>query len=152
MWSYRWVENLWCRKSLRMLDVSSIQSKFSNGLTCSPLEPMARGSVPPPPPHYAWCICIACGDNHANNITHTQHSPTCCFLCIQRSRGLHYQQFRENVPIASLHRVKFSVLTYFFNESIIFFKVSTFNSNTFLSSTMSLTKWYWTSSFFVLEW
>ena len=76
----------------------------------------------------------------AMNITHTQHSPTCCFLCIQGVTGLHSQQSRELMPIGPLHQEKFSVLTIFFNESTKLSKVSTSISNTFLSSTMSLTK------------
>jgi hypothetical protein len=75
----------------------------------------------------------------AKNITHTQHSPTCCFLFIQWVTRLHSQQSRAAMPIDPLHQENFSVLTYFVNESATFFKVSTFISNTF-SSTMSLTK------------
>jgi hypothetical protein len=67
---------------------------------------------------------------HAKNITHTQHSPTCCFLCIQGSRGLYSQQSRATMPIVTLHQEKFSMLTNFINESATFFKVSTFSSNT----------------------
>jgi hypothetical protein len=47
---------------------------------------------------------------HAKNITPTQHSPTCCFLCIQGVIGLHSQQSREVMPIVSLHQENFSVL------------------------------------------
>jgi hypothetical protein len=77
---------------------------------------------------------------HAKNITHTQHSPTCCFLCTQGVTGLHSQQSRATMPMDPLHQENFSVLKDFFNESATFFKVSTFISDTFFSSIMSLTK------------
>jgi hypothetical protein len=77
---------------------------------------------------------------HAKNITHTQHSPTCCFLCTQGVTGLHSQQSRAAMPMDPLHQENFSVLTDFVNESATFFKVSTFISDTFFSSIMSLTK------------
>jgi hypothetical protein len=77
---------------------------------------------------------------HAKNITHTQHSPTCCFLCTQGVTGLHSQQSRATMPMDPLHQEKFSVLTDFVNESATFFKVSTFINDTFFSSIMSLTK------------
>jgi hypothetical protein len=76
----------------------------------------------------------------AKNITHTQHSPTCCFLCTQGVTGLHSQQSRATMPMDPLHQENFSVLTDFVNESATFFKVSTFISDTFFSSIMSLTK------------
>jgi hypothetical protein len=76
----------------------------------------------------------------AKNITHTQHSPTCCFLCTQGVTGLHSQQSRAAMPMDPLHQENFSVLTDFVNESTTFFKVSTFISDTFFSSIMSLTK------------
>jgi hypothetical protein len=76
----------------------------------------------------------------AKNITHTQHSPTCCFLCTQGVTGLHSQQSRAAMPMDPLHQENFSVLTDFVNESATFFKVSTFISDTFFSSIMSLTK------------
>jgi hypothetical protein len=76
----------------------------------------------------------------AKNITHTQHSPTCCFLCTQGVTGLHSQQSRATMPMDPLHQENFSVLTNFVNESATFFKVSTFISDTFFSSIMSLTK------------
>ena len=44
---------------------------------------------------------------HAKNITHTQHSPTCFFLCIQGSRGLYSQQSRAAMPIVTLHHENF---------------------------------------------
>jgi hypothetical protein len=52
----------------------------------------------------------------AKNITHTQHSPTCCFLCIQGVAGLHSQQSRATMPMDPLHQENFSVLTNFGNE------------------------------------
>jgi hypothetical protein len=76
----------------------------------------------------------------AKNITHTQHSPTCCFLCTQGVTGLHSQQSRAAMPMDPLHQENFSVLTDFVNESATFFKVSTFINDTFFSSIMSLTK------------
>jgi hypothetical protein len=76
----------------------------------------------------------------AKNITHTQHSPTCCFLCTQGVTGLHSQQSRAAMPMDPLHQENFSVLIDFVNESATFFKVSTFISDTFFSSIMSLTK------------
>jgi hypothetical protein len=74
------------------------------------------------------------------NITHTQHSPTCCFLCIQGVTGLHSKKSRATMPMDPLHQENFSVLTDFVNESATFFKVSTFISDTLFSSIMSLTK------------
>jgi len=74
------------------------------------------------------------------NIKHTQHSPTCYFLCIHGFIGLHTQQLRETIHIVSLHQENFLVLTKFVDESATFFKVSTFTNNTFLSSTMSLSQ------------
>jgi hypothetical protein len=76
----------------------------------------------------------------AKNITHTQHSPTCCFLCIQGVTGLHSQQSRAAMPMDPLHQDNFSMLIDFVNEFATFFKVSTFISDTFFSSIMSLTK------------
>ena len=61
------------------------------------------------------------------------------------------QQSNEEMPIASLHQENFSVLTDFVNESATLSKVSTFSINTFLLSTMSLTKSYFMSICFVLE-
>jgi hypothetical protein len=54
--------------------------------------------------------------------------------------GLHSQQSRAAMPMDPLHQENFSVLTDFVNESATFFKVSTFISDTFFSSIMSLTK------------
>jgi hypothetical protein len=117
---------------------TKIEEFFFGGFA-PPATPMQGGLTPPLLPpctptqhrHYS---------SHAKNITHTQHSPTCCFLCIQGVTWLHSQQSRETMPIDPLHQEKFLVLTYFVNESTTFFKVSTFINNTFFSSTMSLTK------------
>ena len=103
----------------------------------APLHRPRRGLAAPPltPLH-------RCSDTttRAKNITHTQHSPTCCFLCTQGVTGLHSQQSRAAMPMDPLHHENFSVLTDFVNESATFFKVSTFISDTFFSSIMSLTK------------
>jgi hypothetical protein len=98
-----------------------------------------HGGHPPLTPLHARCI-RSDTTTHAKNITHTQHSPTCCFLCIQGVTGLHSQKSRATMPMDPLHQENFSVLTDFVNESATFFKVSTFISDTFFSSIMSLTK------------
>jgi hypothetical protein len=107
-----------------------------------PPNPRAGGFAPLHPPltplhaqrrHSDTTTCV-------KNITHTQHSPTCCFLCTQGVIGLHSQQSRATMPMDPLHQENFSVLTDFVNESATFFKVSTFISDTFFSSIMSLTK------------
>jgi len=114
------------------------------GHTCPPLG--KRPAHTTQTKHYykgssdAVVISDAPTHTHAKNITHTENSPTCCFLCIQGSRGLYIQQPRATMPIVTLHQKKKIVLTNFVNESATFFKVSTFSSNTFFSSTMSLTK------------
>jgi hypothetical protein len=104
----------------------------------------ARGGSPPPaaPPLTPLRARRRRSDTttRAKNITHTQHSPTCCFLCTQGVTGLHSQQSRATMPMDPLHQENFSVLTDFVNESATFFKVSTFISDTFFSSIMSLTK------------
>jgi hypothetical protein len=115
------------------------------GHTCPPWDPpRKRPAQRQSPSLYGPSDAVVVSDapthTHAKNITHTQHSPTCCFLCIQGSRGLYSQQSRATMPIVTLHQENFSVLTDFVNESAAFFKVSTFSSNTFFSSTMSLTK------------
>jgi hypothetical protein len=97
------------------------------------------GGPPPCTPPRAWRR-RSDTTTRAKNITHTQHSPTCCFLCTQGVTGLHSQQSRAAMPMDPLHQENFSVLTDFVNESATFFKVSTFISDTFFSSIMSLTK------------
>ena len=59
------------------------------------------------PPRCTQHICITCGADSENNITHTQHFPTCCFLCIQVSTGLYSQQSRTTMPIVTLHQENF---------------------------------------------
>jgi hypothetical protein len=49
----------------------------------------------------------------SNNITHTQHSPTCCFLCIQGLQDYIVNNPGTTMPIVSLHQENFSVLTNF---------------------------------------
>jgi hypothetical protein len=102
-------------------------------------EPPRGGLRPPLTPLRARCR-RSDTTTRAKNITHTQHSPTCCFLCTQGVTGLHSQQSRATMPMDPLHQENFSVLTDFVNESATFFKVSTFISDTFFSSIMSLTK------------
>jgi hypothetical protein len=112
--------------------VVSVQKKISGAL---PPNPGTGGSTP-------LRAQRRCSDTttRAKNIKHTQHSPTCCFLCTQGVTGLHSQQSRATMPMDPLHQENFSVLTDFVNESATFFKVSTFISDTFFSSIMSLTK------------
>jgi hypothetical protein len=112
------------------------QTNFSMSLAPKTPKPSWLGCYAPPLGPYQFTLH---GINFANNITHTQHSPT-CFLCIQGVTGLHNQQSRAAMPIDNLHQENFSTPTDFVNESTTFSKVSTFINNTFLSSTMSLTK------------
>jgi hypothetical protein len=114
----------------------SAQTKFFGG--AAP-EPPQGGLRPPLTPLRARCR-RSDTTTRAKNITHTQHSPTCCFLCTQGVTRLHSQQSRAAMPMDPLHQENFSVLTDFVNESATFFKVSTFISDTFFSSIMSLTK------------
>jgi hypothetical protein len=117
----------------------SAQKNFLGG--AAP-EPPRGGPTPLHPPSYPPRTRRRRSDTttRAKNITHTQHSPTCCFLCTQGVTGLHSQQSRAAMPMDPLHQENFSVLTDFVNESATFFKVSTFISDTFFSSIMSLTK------------
>jgi hypothetical protein len=101
-------------------------------------QPPCGGSAPCTPPSYPPVMSDT--TTRAKNITHTQHSPTCCFLCTQGVTGLHSQQSKATMPMDPLHQENFSMLTDFVNESATFFKVSTFISDTFFSSIMSLTK------------
>jgi hypothetical protein len=107
-----------------------------------PPNPRAGGSAPLHPPLTPLRARRRRSNTttRAKNITHTQHSPTCCFLCTQGVTGLHSQQSKAAMPMDPLHQENFSVLTDFVNESATFFKVSTFISDTFFSSIMSLTK------------
>jgi hypothetical protein len=111
------------------------KKKISGALPPNP----CRGLHPPLTPLRTQCR-RSDTTTRAKNITHTQHSPTCCFLCTQGVTGLHSQQSRATMPMDPLHQENFSVLTDFVNESATFFKVSTFISDTFFSSIMSLTK------------
>jgi hypothetical protein len=115
----------------------SAQKKFLGG--AAP-EPPRGGLRPPLTPLLRARRRRSDTTTRAKNITHTQHSPTCCFLCTQGVTGLHSQQSRAAMPMDPLHQENFSVLTDFVNESATFFKVSTFISDTFFSSIMSLTK------------
>jgi hypothetical protein len=120
-------------------NMSARKKKKNSGAL--PPNPRAGGSAPHPPltPLRARRR-RSDTTTRAKNITHTQHSPTCCFLCTQGVTGLHSQQSRATMPMDPLHQENFSVLTDFVNESATFFKVSTFISDTFFSSIMSLTK------------
>jgi hypothetical protein len=143
MSSQKYVVPKICRPDGNMLS----QKKISGAL---PLNPRVGGSAPLHPPRGGLVAppLTPLRARHrrsdtttrAKNITHTQHSPTCCFLCTQGVTGLHSQQSRATMPMDPLHQEKFSVLTDFVNESATFFKVSTFISDTFFSSIMSLTK------------
>jgi hypothetical protein len=106
----------------------------------APLHPLRGGLAAPPLTPLRARRRRSDTTTRAKNITHTQHSPTCCFLCTQGDTGLHSQQSRATMPMDPLHQENFSVLTDFVNESATFFKVSTFISDTFFSSIMSLTK------------
>jgi hypothetical protein len=106
----------------------------------APLHPPRGGLAAPPLTPLRARHRRSNTTTRAKNITHTQHSPTCCFLCTQGVTGLHSQQSRATMPMDPLHQENFSVLTDFVNESATFFKVSTFISDTFFSSIMSLTK------------
>jgi hypothetical protein len=106
----------------------------------APLHPPRGGLAAPPLTPLRARRRRSDTTTRAKNITHTQHSPTCCFLCTQGVTGLHSQQSRAAMPMDPLHQENFSVLTDFVNESATFFKVSTFISDTFFSSIMSLTK------------
>jgi hypothetical protein len=154
MWSRKYVIPVICRPrnmSSRKYDGPgnmSAQNFFFSGVL--PPNPRAGGSAPlhsprgglVAPPLTPLCARRRRSDTttRAKNITHTQHSPTCCFLCTQGVTGLHSQQSRATMPMDPLHQENFSVLTDFVNEFATFFKVSTFISDTLFSSIMSLTK------------
>ena len=72
-----------------------------------------------------------------------QHIPNILplvFFADREKQTFPHQQYTKEIPIASLHQENFSVLIVFVNESTPLYKVSTFSSNTFLLSTMSLKK------------
>jgi hypothetical protein len=128
---------MWSRKYVVPEKICRPEIFFFGG--AAPEPPHAGGSAPPLTPLRARHR-RSDTTTRAKNITHTQHSPTCCFLCTQGVTGLHSQQSRATMPMDPLHQENFSVLTNFVNESATFFKVSTFISDTFFSSIMSLTK------------
>ena len=148
MWSRKYVVPEICRPDDNMSARNRrkyVGPKKKNSGGAAP-EPPREGLRPPTPPEggpsaplHAWRK-RSDTTTRAKNITHTQHSPTCCFLCTQGVTGLHSQQSRATMPMDPLHQENFSVLTDFVNESTTFFKVSTFISDTFFSSIMSLTK------------
>lgn len=78
-----------------------------------------------PNPHYTQCKVQHVDVPHAKNIAHTQHYPTCFFLCIQRVVGVHHQQSKVVMPNVYLHQENISMLINFVNEFETFFKVST---------------------------
>jgi hypothetical protein len=142
MWSRKYVVPIICHlgnMSSRKYVISEICRPDGN---MSARKKKIGGSAPlhpPLTPLHAQCRrsdTTTC----ANNITHTQNSPSCCFLCTQGVTGLHSQQSRATMPMDRLHQENFSVLTNFVNESATFFKVSAFINDTFFSSIMSLTK------------
>ena len=130
MLSRKYVSPEICRPGENM---SARKKKFGGAAP----EPPREGLRPPLTPLRARCK-RSNTTTRAKNITHTQHSPTCCFLCTQGVTGLHSQQPRAVMPMDPLHQENFSVLTTFVNEPAIFSKLYTFNINTFFSSTMSL--------------
>jgi hypothetical protein len=86
-------------------------------VTCFRGKNISRGHCPLTPTRGDFSTrCTINTTTHAKNTTHTQHSPTCWFLCIQGVTGLHSQQSRETMPMDPLHQEKFSVLTYFVND------------------------------------
>jgi hypothetical protein len=145
MWSRKYVVPEICRPGDNMSARNRRKYVGPKIFFSGALPPNPRAGGPPPcsgPPSYPPRARRRRSDTttRAKNITHTQHSPTCCFLCTQGVTGLHSQQSRAAMPMDPLHQENFSVLTDFVNESATFFKVSTFISDTFFSSIMSLTK------------
>jgi hypothetical protein len=155
MWSRKYVIPEICRPDDNMSAICRpetgenmlAQKIFLGGAAPEPQRGGLRPPAPPeggpsgPPSYPPACLAQALDTTtRAKNITHTQHSPTCCFLCTQGVTGLHSQQSRAAMPMDPLHQENFSVLTDFVNESATFFKVSTFISDTLFSSIMSLTK------------
>jgi hypothetical protein len=131
-----WSENMSARKK----NFGGVAPEPPRGGLHPPAPPEEGGLAPPPLTPLRTRHRRSDTTTCAKNITHTQHSPTCCFLCTQGVTGLHSQQSRATMPMDPLHQDNFSVLTDFVNESATFFKVSTFISDTFFSSIMSLTK------------
>ena len=77
--------------------------------------------------------------SHGKNITQPNIFPLVVFFPQGAIRELSHLS-SPAMPIVYLHQENFSKLTDFVNAFVVFFKVSTFTSNTFLSSTISLTK------------
>jgi hypothetical protein len=143
MWSRKYVVPEICRPETGENMSAQKKNFFFQGRcpqTPTPLHPLRGGLAAPPLTPLHARRRRSDTTTRAKNITHTQHSPTCCFLCTQGVTGLHSQQSRATMPMDPLHQENFSVLTDFVNESATFFKVSTFISDTFFSSIMSLTK------------
>jgi len=74
--------------------------------------------------------------SHGKNITQPNNLPLVVFFPQGATRELSHF-YSPKMPIVSLHQENFSELTDFFNASAVFFKVSTFTSNTFFSSVIS---------------
>lgn len=83
---------------------------------------------------------LPCGASHGKNITHIEHYPSCCFISTQEVLREIIHFYIPIIPICSLHQENFLVLTNFVNAFTKFFKVSNFDSNTFFSSNIFLTK------------
>ena len=77
--------------------------------------------------------------SHGKNITQPNILPLFVFFPQGAIRELSHLS-SPATPIVSLHQENFSDLTDFFNAFAVFFKVSTFTRNAFLSSIISLTK------------
>lgn len=77
--------------------------------------------------------------SNGKNITQPNILPLVVFFPQGATRKLSHLSSLVT-SIVSLHQENFLELANFFNASAIFFKVSTFTSNTFLSSIISLTK------------
>jgi len=77
--------------------------------------------------------------SHGKNITQPNLLPLVVFFPKGAIGELSYLS-NLAMPIVSLHQENFSELIDFVNASVVFFKVSTFSSNTFPNSIISLTK------------
>ena len=124
---------MWSRKYVgpKPTKICRLKKKNSGAL---PLHPPRGGLAAPPLTPLRARHRHLDTTTHAKNITHTQHSPTCCFLCTQGVIGLHSQQ----CPWI-LYTKRTSQCSQILLMNLTFFKVSTFISNTFFSSTLSLT-------------
>jgi hypothetical protein len=81
--------------------------------TVTPYDPPGNGVLRPPLTLLCARRDVDTRSIHAKNITHTQHSSTCCFLCVQGVIRLHSQQSREEIPIDPLHQENFSTINFF---------------------------------------